>query len=239
MKFDVQIFDALDSTNTTLREQFSGEAEGYVVQAYQQTKGRGRFGNSWSSPKGNLYISILLKPDCPYDQIGQLAFVAATSIASYLQQTFDSDDVNVAVKWPNDILVNGNKIGGILIETNSLNPSRVDQVIVGIGLNVFAQQADYIKMDDFTDRLGNLDAVRDDLLQSFGEHYTKWREMGFSDILREWKKYAVGIGEKVGVRLSNEHFYGIFVDVDDTGNLILDQDGDRRLISAGEINLGK
>ncbi len=128
--FDVRLYDSLGSTNDEARRLAqAGAAHGTVVAARQQTAGRGRVGRSWVSPPGNLYLSVLLRLDLPLARLAELSFVAALAVADMVD-SFLPPDFRAALKWPNDVLVEGAKISGILIEQGET------ATIVGIGVNV-------------------------------------------------------------------------------------------------------
>ena len=112
-----------------------GDPEGYIVQAMMQADGKGRHGNVWKSPMGNLYMSVLLRPECAVMRAGEFAFVVAVALYEALQQYIDTDKHNITLKWPNDILVDGRKISGILLESN-LTDEKLDGLVAGIGVNI-------------------------------------------------------------------------------------------------------
>jgi len=121
MEFIVQRFGAVSSTNDiAIRMAEEGAPEGTVVVAGEQTAGRGRHGRNWSSPAGEgLYISVILRPDLPFDRLWQMAFIAAVSAAEAIRQ---ASGLEARIKWPNDILLNDRKVCGILIEAASRQP---------------------------------------------------------------------------------------------------------------------
>ena len=131
---------ALDSVGSTNDEAArladAGAPEGTVVWAREQTGGRGRRGRAWASPVGNLYTSTILRPDCPAARAAELGFVSALAVADIVPP-----GRAVRVKWPNDVLVDGGKIAGILLESAIAQTGAVQHVIAGIGINVgFAPQ---------------------------------------------------------------------------------------------------
>ncbi len=141
MAFRILHYDTLDSTNN-LALAFAKERaeEGTVIVAEYQTKGRGRFHCSWVSPRGKgLLFSIILRPSLPASSVSILTHLAAKSVAEVLEEDFD---LPAKLKKPNDVLVNGKKIAGILTESSSVQ-KRIDHVIVGIGLNVISGQSSF------------------------------------------------------------------------------------------------
>lgn len=118
----IHVFDDLASTNSALRSlAIQGVEEGTVVIAHMQSKGRGRFDRVWQSPKGGVYLSLLLRPKAPVEKTSLLAFVVALAVT----QTVRSYSVPAHIKWPNDVLVNGKKIAGILLESETSGTSVV------------------------------------------------------------------------------------------------------------------
>lgn len=126
-------FDSLESTNDEAKRLAAeGAPEGTTVWALSQTKGRGRHGAGWLSPEGNAFLSVIIRPELPVDLAGRLAVAAGQAVASTLSR---HTGVAIRTKWPNDIVLNGRKLGGILVETGSA-ASRVQWAVVGVGVNV-------------------------------------------------------------------------------------------------------
>lgn len=138
--------DTVDSTNTECKKRSLNEKEGIVILSEEQTAGRGRLGREWVSPKGKgIWMSLLLKPGLPSDKIPQTTLVAAASVCTALEAELKEFSLPVEVKWPNDILLDGRKVGGILTEMQ-VNGEKVQSVIVGIGLNVNLRREDFPPM---------------------------------------------------------------------------------------------
>jgi hypothetical protein len=135
-------FDRVESTNDEARRLAEqGAAAGAVVVAAEQVKGRGRHGRAWASPPGNLYASLLLRPDCRIAAAAQLSLVASLALAEALV-ALAPPDADVRVKWPNDVLVRGAKVAGLLLESASAAHERVAWVVVGSGVNIASAPAD-------------------------------------------------------------------------------------------------
>jgi BirA family biotin operon repressor/biotin-[acetyl-CoA-carboxylase] ligase len=227
-------YERLDSTNSeALRLIASGDAsEGLVVVAERQTAGRGRRDGVWESPAGNLYLSIVTKVP---DQLiaGQLAYVASLSVYDAVFK-HTGTNASLSCKWPNDLLLNGNKLSGILIE--ALNEFSV----VGIGVNLsntpsaVADKA--ISLADVDLSVDRSDMVSD-LIHSFDHWKKSWRKNGFSVIRDRWMSVAHGIGDPIIARFpdGNEE-QGVFQGIDGAGALVLERvDGSVRMIAAAEI----
>ncbi len=244
MDFRVEVFDELPSTNTWLYKYALQKPEGYCVQALRQISGKGRFGNSWTSPPGNLYLSVLLKPDCDLGRGGQITFCIAVSLTETVLK-FVPDKNLLKLKWPNDVLLNDKKIAGILLESASGNNGRVDFIVAGIGLNIYGQSESYAKLSDIEGFNADIDDIRDEFLNTLKENYETWSTKGFENIRQRWLLYAKGIGETIIVRLRESRFEGTFRALDKDGCLLLEREDKKtnkmitQRISAGEISFGQ
>ena len=204
-----------------------GGVEGYVVQAAEQTGGRGRRGNQWTSPVGNLYQSIVLRPKCDKHLWGQLSFVVAVALADAAFSCGANAD-SLKLKWPNDVLINEQKLAGILIEAHD------DFLILGTGVNIMQSPEDRAKAHDFCDL--SVEDFRDIFLEKIRIYYTQWNQNGFDDIRGKWLAHAYKLGETIQARLPNAVYEGIFEALDPQGILLLrEKDGNLRKISSGEI----
>ncbi len=131
LPFSLHIFDNLSSTNKTLWELLhQGAKPGCVVIATEQTSGRGQWGRQWLSPSGGLYLSVAINPKLNAIDAYQLTLASAWGIAAHLQKC----GVNVGIKWPNDLVLDGRKLGGILTETK-INQGQITQAVIGVGIN--------------------------------------------------------------------------------------------------------
>ncbi len=216
----------------------NGAQEGMVFQASKQSDGRGRHGNSWSAPVGNLYLSFILRPDFDLQQAGQISFIVSCAVARALEHYIDTDKHDLKLKWPNDILVNGLKISGILLESN-IKDNAIDSLIVGIGVNIFNKPDLAICLNDIADEPVYVNKVRDLILHEFKVFYTLWHKKGFEPIREFWQSRAYGMGQDMVARLPDQKFYGIFNGITDDGCLILkESNGNDRIISAAEVHFG-
>ncbi len=233
------IRDAVDSTNTAaLNRARSGDRGHLWVTARLQTGGRGRSGRHWVSEPGNLYASLLLIDPAPVDHLAELALVAAVALARAVETTAKLNRP-VHLKWPNDLLVDGRKISGILLESAKLSDGGT-AVVIGFGVNVghHPDRADYL-----TSSLMELGGIDDPetlfaaLAMAVGEALSAWaRGAGFADIRNDWLARAVGLGEPIRVRLNDRVRSGRFADLDMKGRLVLEEaHGKRTVISAGDV----
>ena len=225
---------ALESVGSTndegLRLAEAGASEGTVVWAREQTGGRGRRGRRWASPVGNLYCSTVLRPDCTAPHAAELGFVAALAVADLVR-----DGRAVRVKWPNDVLVEGGKVAGVLPESAIGDEGRVEHVVLGIGVNVgFAPQLAEMRYPGAM-LGGTVEAALEGLTAGLARWLGVWRATGFKAIRAAWLDRAGPLGAVVDVKLGEELVSGRFVGLDRDGALLLDTAvGSRRIVS-GEL----
>ena len=211
--------------------------DGTLVWAREQTDGKGRRGNRWESPKGGFYSSLIVRPDVTPMRAAELGFVTGCAVFDTIGEVCEPG-FECRLKWPNDILVNDGKIGGLLLETKGEAGKPVDWVIIGLGVNLRQHPADtaYPATDFVNEQQTIPDTV---FLEAYARHFMEWAERwvtdGFEAIRGHWRWRAKGIGKPITVRLGTETLEGVFEDIGDDGSLILDQDGRRRTITAGEV----
>lgn len=235
----VQMLGTAPSTQDIVRDLAeNGEPEGLAVQSLQQTKGRGRHGNGWVSPMGNLYLSVLLRPSCKADKAGQMAFVVALALSDAIDDVIENGHAKT-LKWPNDILIDGKKVSGILLESKIDRHGRVDYLIIGTGVNIFSAPEGAIGLDAIKKERLAVNTFRDLYLDKLQARYTSWQDKGFAEIRQEWLKQAHGLGEAMRIRLPETTYQGIFKGVDDNGTLIAEIDGQTRSFTAGEVHFGE
>jgi len=241
LTFDIIDHPTLASTNDEARRLAEeGGREGLVVRAARQTAGRGRQGRPWISEDGNLFLSILLRPEVPMAQVATLPFVAATALADTLAPRM-ADTAGLTLKWPNDVLVGGRKISGILLESGG---SRLGLwVVVGIGVNIVSHPPETLHPATSLKAAGiewSREALTDSYLRVFGNLYQTWLGHGFSPIRRAWLRRAAHLGKHITVARGEERLTGLFEDVDETGALHLRLgDGSETIITAGDVFLGE
>ncbi len=231
----------VDSTNAEARRRAEAGAEhGTLLWATSQTKGRGRRGREWVSPEGNLYASLVLRPTCPTTEAVQLAFVAALAVGSFLSDHL-AETVALGYKWPNDVLVDGRKIAGVLAESVMGEGEGVRWVILGVGVNI-ASHPEGVEWPATSLRAAGVEIPEmAELAKAFGcallYCYDEWQEEGFRPIRKAWLKRAVGLGGPIRVRLEKETFEGTFVDLDEDGALLVLREGEKRpsRVTAGDV----
>lgn len=236
--FRLAAYDTIGSTNDEAKRLArEGEAEGLIVCAKAQTAGRGRRGRNWASPPGNLYSSTLLRPNCRAGTAAQLGFVAALGVGGAIGEL--APEIGLLCKWPNDLLANGKKVSGILLETEMIAGDIPDFVVLGVGVNLASSPSDTPYPATSLAAEGAPEIVPLTMISVFARHFAKWlarwREEGFAPIRQAWLARASGLGEPVQVRLERDTLEGRFLDLDGDGALLLGVAGGSRRIAAGEI----
>ncbi len=233
--------DSVESTNDeAIRLAEAGAEDGTLVWAREQTKGRGRQGRNFASPRGNLYLSLVLRPDCDIATAAQLSFVAALALGDGIGSVAPAL-LEITYKWPNDVLLNGRKVSGILLETRTTTGGEIDWLALGVGVNVASYPEDTEFPATSLHFEGTPKTVTEvELLQAFSRHLltwvNRWLDDGFAPVRQAWLSHAQGRGEVIQVRLPKETLSGTFVDLDETGALVLDLPGaGQRLITAGDV----
>lgn len=239
--YALKAFDVIDSTNDEARRLASaGQREPVWITAARQTTGRGRRGRAWESPVGNLAATLLIRPGKPASECAQLSFAAA--IAAHEAIASFAPDAEIRVKWPNDVLANGRKIAGILLESASTG-TVPEWLAIGIGINL----AHYPEGTEFPatalPALGitapNPSEALARLAAAFAKWYEIWRASGFSPLRDAWLARAAGLGTRIRARLADGEIWGMFEGIDETGALILrETQGKTRAIAAGEVFFG-
>lgn len=226
--------DTIGSTNTEACSLArAGERNPVWITAKQQTAGRGRRGNVWISEPGNLFASLLL-PDVPPRRAGELAFVAGLGVCDAVAELAPSVASRLALKWPNDVLLGGAKLAGILIEAES------GWGVVGIGINCAhhpketAQPATDLKT---AGAVLSAEEVFTLLSKRMLVRLRQWANgAGFAAIRSDWLIRAAGVGTNIRVRLPAEELEGEFQGLDETGHLLLRlPDGSLKAVSSGEV----
>lgn len=226
-------FNSTTSTNTVARKlSEEGEEEGTVVIAESQSKGKGRLGRKYVTRTGGVWMSLILRPKIDPMHAASLTLLAAVSVTKVLREL----GIEAVIKWPNDVLVNGKKICGILTEMNA-ETDVVNFIVLGIGINVNntapLETATTVKAETGRDA----DRVRlvQALLEELEEDYLTFKEQGFTPILWTWRRYSDTLGRQVEVTYQGETITGIAQDVDSEGSLIVKQsDGAARKIVSGD-----
>ena len=234
-------YDEVDSTNLEAKRlAASGGAHGAVIWARRQHQGYGRMGREWISQEGNLFVSLLLRPGKSPEQCTQLSFVMALAsrqaVASIL-----GDELHLQLKWPNDLLLEGRKLGGMLLEVvPAAEKDAGSAVIVGIGINVETHPDDLpypaVSLKAAGVELISAKIVLSRLVHHLIQYYDRWEHEGFAPLRAEWLEHAYQKGERVSVVNGTGDVEGIFTGIDEVGRLQLqDEGGEMLIISAGDM----
>jgi BirA family biotin operon repressor/biotin-[acetyl-CoA-carboxylase] ligase len=232
---------SVSSTMDLARQEAEGGApDGTVVVADEQTQGQGRRGRQWVSPPGgNIYATIILRPG-RWD-IRSLGMVAPLAVCEAIDT---AADVRSVIKWPNDLLIEGRKVGGVLIDTR-LRGDEVDFALVGVGINVNFDPSQHEEIREMATSLASelgRELSREELLAAFLNRFERLYLAARSDesVYEAWKARLETLGRRVEVRLGDRMEEGIAEDVDADGNLILRRtDGSTVVLAAGDVTLAQ
>jgi BirA family biotin operon repressor/biotin-[acetyl-CoA-carboxylase] ligase len=219
------VYDNISSTNRKAKEfAKKGADEGTIVVAKHQTKGRGRFDRVWESPEGGVYLSIILRPSCTPDKTTLFPLL----ISLVVSETINMYSLQSNIKWPNDVLVNGKKIAGILLESEVIK-NEVKYVILGIGINLnndinLLSEDIRLKSTSVSKEIGvtiDYNLFIKHLLINFYRYYLIFCNKDFDTIITKWKLLSDTIGKRVTIKTLHEQVTGKAIDVDQSGFLIL------------------
>jgi BirA family biotin operon repressor/biotin-[acetyl-CoA-carboxylase] ligase len=242
---EIYTFKTIGSTNETAKRiAESGSLEGTVITAEKQTRGKGRLGRSWHSPPGKgLYFSIILHPEIDVVKMPALSQVAALSVSKVIERLTKMETL---VKWPNDCLLNGKKVAGILLEA-SAELDKVAYVILGIGININTIKKELpsslrskatslgIEAGKEFDKVGILKL----LLYELEKSYNSFCKYGLRFIGPELTKKSVVLGRMLDFKLGRKKITGTAINLDENGALRVEVGRDVQTLSAGEVSLRK
>lgn len=237
--YRVLVLDEVGSTNAVAFEKAeAGEPSGLWIVGRRQVAGRGRQGRAWTSERGNLYASLMLRDPAPADKLGQMPLMVAIAVHDAVADVlppFARGDL--AIKWPNDLLLGGAKIVGILIEGSASRAGQV--VVVGIGINCAHHPEDTPYPATDLAAAGHPvapDALFERLAERMATRLAQWRDGPFDAIRDAWLARARGLGQPITVRRPSGTVEGVFEALDPSGRLVLlKADGAREAISAGDV----
>ncbi len=232
----------VDSTNAhALRIAKDSHGPTWIL-GLRQTQGRGRRGRPWADPEGNFAATLLLFPNETPDKIALRSFVAACALYKAFAQVIGSDS-SLSLKWPNDVLLGGQKVAGILLETSALGPSKF-ALAIGMGVNlrhapepaslepravaptsIFQATGLAISPEPFLDILAGQYAILEEQFQTYG----------FAPIRAFWLDHAARLGTEITARIADREITGTFDTIDETGHLILETGAGREKIAAADI----
>lgn len=239
---EICYFDVTDSTNTQAKSLGEGDApNGTLVVAGKQESGRGRRGRSFESPAGTgIFMTLLLRPEIEPQNASMLTLVSALAVAKGIEHMVD---LPVQIKWPNDIVINGKKVCGILTEM-SAQMDYVNYIVIGIGINVSNEEfpeeikdvatSIYLESGKHVNRAMLIEKIWEEF-EDYYELYEKTQDL--SSLVKEYDSYLVNRGQKVRVLDLKEPYEGKAMGITDRGELIVDTWEARRLVSAGEVSV--
>ena len=240
---EVLYFDTIDSTNTKAQELAEkGYPSGTLVVADKQESGKGRRGRSWVSPSGTgIFMTLMIKPDINPNNASMLTLVAALAVAKAITSVTGEEAM---IKWPNDIVVNGKKVCGILTEMNA-QFDYINHIVVGIGINVhnesfpeeISQMASSLMIEAGGKRFHRAQIIAE-TMSYFEQYYdTFLKTQDFSALVREYDKLLVNRNKSVRVLDPKEPFDGKAMGITPKGELIVDTWESRKLVSSGEVSV--
>ncbi len=227
--FRLARFGQLDSTNAeALRRLGQADAVGTAILAESQNAGRGRQGRSWASPPGNLHLSLIVAPP-PARPSAELALVAGVALAEAVGEHMPAG-VRPGLKWPNDLMIDGRKAGGILIETG-FAPGGVLVAVIGVGVNL-ASAPEGIATPVTSLKEAGGTVLPMELLPgfcaAFDAWFGRWTRQGLAPVRANWLASAERLGEEVMAHTPTGTVRGSFVGLDAGGGLLLRESGGRR-----------
>jgi BirA family biotin operon repressor/biotin-[acetyl-CoA-carboxylase] ligase len=240
---EIRYFDRTDSTNLRAKAMAAdGAPEGTLVIAEEQTQGRGRRGRDWFSPPGaGIYLSLIIRPAILPQEAPRFALLTAAAVAAAVR---DTTTVEARIKWPNDILAGGRKLGGILTEL-SMDMDKVEYMIIGMGINVNLDREDFppglrelgtsmrMELGRLLPRLPLARAI----LERFEETYGEYQRHGFASIRRRWQSFTDMIGRTVAVDAMGRRFTGEVTDFDEDGYLVIrERNGGPMRLFSGDVS---
>ena len=246
VSFDVHRFDEVTSTNDLVKQAIEqGLPEGFVCRAAVQTFGYGRQGRAWSSPRGGLYQSLLLRPDVPRDQLPTLGLVVALAVRRALLDIAGFDAGVIRVKWPNDVVCAQGKLSGISCEAHA------GGVCVGVGVNVHRPDGEVVAEGKYVpaylseladgDRLttATVDLVGDAVLDAFAWYYDAWLRAGFASLVQEYSACSLLDGQAVRIEMMDGSVLaaGTVTGVDGAGRLLVETATGIQAVSSGEAHI--
>ncbi|MBU1042932.1 MAG: biotin--[acetyl-CoA-carboxylase] ligase [Candidatus Omnitrophica bacterium] len=236
----IYAYNSADSTNIiayNLAEQ--SEAEGALIVAEKQTKGKGRMGRHWVSPPGSgIYMSLILKPKISPAEAGKITLMSSVAVAKTIRKT---TKIKAEIKWPNDVYIADAKVCGILTEM-SAEMDMINFIIMGIGININTPKSSlpdmatslFIETKQKVNRVTFLQAM----LWEIETYYNKLVKGSFSDIINDWRDLSLTLGKRIKVEWRGKLIQGQAMDIDDSGALIVRDDfGFSHHILSGDVSV--
>lgn len=234
---DKRVLEEVDSTMAEAARLSGTMCQPTWIMAHRQTNGRGRRGRAWHQPKGNLAATLVMPVARPLEEISLTSFQAALALYDAMADLVSPG--RLTLKWPNDVLLDGAKVAGILLESGGQG-GRIDWLSIGIGVNL-AHAPDISEVEDDAVRPISLHGIIEPepfltrLAYFFAFHGEIWRTRGFEALRLLWLSRAARLGDVITARLPKEEITGTFDTVDESGYLILDTAQGRRRIAAADV----
>jgi BirA family biotin operon repressor/biotin-[acetyl-CoA-carboxylase] ligase len=237
----IYTFESIDSTNNCAKAVADiGANEGTVVIAEEQTAGRGRLGRPWFSPPSqNLTFSVVVRPQGSNEVLNLLPLFAAVAVAEAIERT---TSLKVECKWPNDLLVNKKKVGGILIE-GAFTEGKVEYAVIGVGINVnvavfpsdLSQKASSLRLETSAEIDRAL--LFQEILRSLERHYKQTIRKGFQSVLPEWTSHSAMLGKTITVSQQGKSLSGVVKGLSQDGGLLFQTNGTVQTLFAGDVTV--
>ncbi len=239
----IHFYEEVESTNNTAKKFVEQDVkDGTIVIATKQTAGRTRKHDGWVSPEGGVYMTMILKPDVSLEEASKLTIVTGVAIAETLHDEFN---LNVGIKWPNDILIGKKKICGILTEAVA-DYDKLKAVLVGVGIDVNINESDIPKSlrdkatsvkEEYHVEYNRADILRV-FFKIFEDLYEEFKNGNFKHIVAEWRRLSSTAGHHVKVYKHGKAIFADAVGIDNNGALIVElEDGSLEKITSGEVKI--
>lgn len=240
--FSVERLGSVDSTNAeALRRAAAGERGPLWIQADVQTAGRGRAGRSWISEPGNLHASLLVTLETPAPKAYQLSLVAGVAVFDAIVGVMNPAPDGLHLKWPNDVLIAAEKVGGILIESTSSRAGLT--AVIGIGVDIASVPPGLGRPATSLAAHGAAPkplALLEEIAKAMGRGLSTWNGgMGFPAIREAWLNRAHPIGEQMSIDTGAERIQGAFLGLDDDGALVIETGAGPRSFTFGDVSLAR
>ncbi len=223
-------YEELSSTNLeAIKMAEKGALDGTVILANKQISGKGRHGRNWVSPDGNLYASIIIRDKTDLNQLTQFTFITAIAVGNTLLSL--STDLDLKYKWPNDVLINNQKVAGILLETRS----NAEWLVIGVGINILSSPEYATSLHQVCNLgISNL-TLLEKLISNFDKVRQKWLLEGFLPIRKMWLERAYMLGNQISVSIGNDLYSGIFSDISPEGKIVICSNNNLISLESGEV----
>ena len=241
-RYDKRVLTEVDSTNAEAGRIAAEISMPTWILGMKQTSGRGRRGRSWEMPEGNFAATLVMRPLETPDQVALRSFVAALALYDALEAATGRSDL-LSLKWPNDVLLRGGKVAGILLESTGARAG-IGHIAIGIGVNLAAvpdaallepQAVAPVSVYGETSVPIAPEAFLTLLAQSYARHEQSFVTYGFAPVRELWLTRAARLGEVIMARTMRDEFTGTFSTVDPTGNLVLETAQGQRVIPAADV----